>query len=256
VPPLAAALIPCVILFAGYNVYFALSGVRAGHLADSYLGSSAVMPVLTANMLNIWHPIVTLLHPGEAVSVMRDDTALAGGVTLRGVALAATLGLLAWYAGVAVLRRPRYDLMLAITYAVFLVPLLMTGAHENHLFLATIGFVAVHARSGLPGGGLIVFAVLCLLSTLNLAGHYGLGRNVLSSGIAVSTLQAAWSLPWLRLLCGAFMVLTFVAAVAIFFAQAAGDAAPLRTWTSRLPVFGLAAFLVLLYCALAVPALA
>jgi hypothetical protein len=207
------------------------------------------MPVLTANMLNIWHPLVTLLHPGEEVPVMRDDSALLGAVTFRGIALAATLGMLAWYAGVAVLRRPRYDLALAITYALLLVPLLMTGAHENHLFLATIGFVALHASGRLPRGGLAVFAVICLLSTLNLVGHYGLGRNFLSSTAAVAVVQAAWSLPWLRLACGALMVLTFVAAVALFFARAAGDPAPLRSWTSRLPVLALAAFLAALYVA-------
>src|SRR6185436_15672948 len=98
-------------------------------------------------------------------------------VQIRYAALAVVLTLTAWYAWMATVstsltsagQRVRHIL----TFTALVVPALMTAAHENHLFLATVLFVPLLA-SGPSGLAAAAIHATLVLQTLNLEGTYGI----------------------------------------------------------------------------------
>lgn len=220
-PPLVWTLVPAVVLFLLYSAWFKYEGHAFRFLARTYLRTSAVMPSLTADMLNVWHPLATLLHPDQPVWGLRDDTQLWSRLTYRHVALASTLLAMLGYAGALVMRRAKgYSLTHALTFSAIVVPMVMSGAHENHLYLGMAGMVLLAVRHDLPRHGLLLFTSFCTLATLNLVGHYALGQNPLSDTAPVFALSEAWKSTAFALTLGVLMIVTFLGALAAFFEDA------------------------------------
>lgn len=250
--PIVIAALPAALLFFAYSTWFAAHGKGALMLARTYLRTSAVMPSLTADMLNVWHPVATLLYPGKPVWGMRDDTVLAIGITFRKLALVSTLLLHVAYAGATVRRRPNgYALAPAITFATLVVPLVMSGAHENHLYLAMLSMVLLTVTGRLPHHGRALFWAFSVLATVNLVGHYGLGENALSNNAIIGALEAVWAHTGASVLAGALMVTTFLLAVASFFGDAAGERSLLSGRTSRSALLATSSVLLAVYTVIA-----
>ena len=187
-------LAPAALLGAAYEVYFTLAllptrGWRAlAVLPVSYVRTGSVMPVLTAHMLNAWYPIaVALKGPGAEIWTVSSKLDLLPHLQVRFAALFLVLAVTAWYAWVAAAStrplsaadRVRY----LLTFTAFIVPAIMTSAHENHLFLATVLLVPLLATGPGRAGPWAIHALLAI-QVVNIEGIYGLDRF------------AAWLRPW------------------------------------------------------------
>ena len=179
-------LAPAVLLGAAYEVYFTLAlrpalGWRAREvLPMSYVRTGSVMPVLTAHMLNLWYPIAFLLKgPGAEIWTVSSKIDLLPHLQIRFAALFLVLAVTAWYAYVAATStrplsgadRIRY----LLTFTAFIVPAIMTSAHENHLFLATVLLVPLLAPGSDRAGHWAIHALLAI-QVVNIEGIYGVDR--------------------------------------------------------------------------------
>ena len=75
------------------------------------------------------------------------------------------------------------DWTLLFTHAALVLPMLMTSAHENHLFLASVLLVPLLARAPGPHVTLAIHG-LWAVQCLNIVGIYGLGESPLSRPFA------------------------------------------------------------------------
>ena len=182
-------LAPAVVLGAVYEAYFTLAlwpelGLRAlAVLPASYIRTGSVMPVLTADMLNVWYPIAYALKaPGAQIWSVTSKLEMLPLLQVRFVALFLVLSVTAWYASVvAVSTRPlcagdrvRYVLI----FTTFIVPAIMTSAHENHLFLATVLLVPLLASDPDRAARRAIHAILAI-QAINIEGIYGVDRFAL-----------------------------------------------------------------------------
>ena len=176
-----AMLIPPTLLFLGYEIWFTYSlprprSIVAQVLPLSYLDVTNTMPALTAQMTNIWYPIAYFLRePGQEVLTVSDRIHVLPYLPAKYVAAAVVLGLL----GLHVFRVEREaDSSLSCRFvkifgfAALAVPMLMTSAHENHLFLASVFLVLLMAQP-LPVLAKISIQVLLLVQFLNIYSLYG-----------------------------------------------------------------------------------
>ena len=170
------------LLLIGYNIYFSVSlypqlGFRAAvEMLRYYTDVAAIMPVLSAHMLNMWYPLAFALKSPEG-----DITFVSSKihfVEARTIAAVISITLIAWF----ILRlvdaglKPRNRTYLLIAcFATTVVPFIMTGAHENHLFLASVLFIPLLAISPEPLFNVAVQLTL-LLQGLNLYLIYGAGQ--------------------------------------------------------------------------------
>jgi hypothetical protein len=178
--------LPALLLGGAYQAYFTAAlfpslGRRAiGVLPGWYAHTTSVMPVLTANMLNAWYPVAYVLRqPGTDIFWVSGRIELVPHVQVRYAALTVVLGITAWYACLAAASR-RLDgadqrFRCILTFTALVVPALMTAAHENHLFLATVLFVPMLA-SGARGLAAAAIHATLVMQTVNLEGTYGIDR--------------------------------------------------------------------------------
>jgi hypothetical protein len=162
---------------------FPISIVRVG----------SFMPVLTAQMLNIWYPVAYFLkEPGAEVWTVSSKISLLPHIQVRFVALVTTVAVIAHYVWV-VARSPRPltesdRIRYILTFATLIVPAIMTSSHENHLFLATVLFVPL-LGSASSWSSRIAMHVVLLTQAINLEGIYGRDRFAL-------WLQPSYSFEW------------------------------------------------------------
>lgn len=216
-------LVPSCGLFLAYEAYFFFS-LRASlgfdaafRLPDFYVRIGSVMPVLTANMLNIWYPVAYVLKgPGAEIWTVSSKLQVLPGLDLRFVALIATVLALVWLARCAAGATQPGALVGLIALEAMLVPMVMTSAHENHLFLATTLLTVVIACTsdrGVQTAGQIVLAV----QFLNLEGTYGAGP------------VASLIRPWFGFGVRACLAIVDVAAMAVVMRALIGD----QRWVGR-----------------------
>jgi hypothetical protein len=176
-----AMLVPPTLLFLGYEIWFTYSLPRPRYvvaqvLPASYLNVTNIMPALTAQMTNIWYPIAYFLRePGQGVHTVSDRIHVLPYLPAKYVAAAVVLGLV----GLHVYRveretetLPSEKFVKIFGFAALAVPMLMTSAHENHLFLASIFLVPLMAQPVSLFTKLSI-QVLLLVQFLNIYGLYG-----------------------------------------------------------------------------------
>jgi uncharacterized membrane protein len=140
------------------------------------LNVTNIMPALTAQMTNIWYPIAYVLRePGQSPITVSDRIHVLPYLPAKYVAAALVLGLVSLH----VFRVERQtgtslsDKFVKIFgFAALAVPMLMTSAHENHLFLASVFLVLLMAQ---PISLLVKLSihVLLLVQFLNIYSLYG-----------------------------------------------------------------------------------
>ncbi len=212
------------VLFAAYSAFLALGGRSIWALALTVLDTTSFMPCLTANQLNLWFPVARLVAPTTPVYFVADTASLLGPLTVRHVAALLTLVLLGAYAFRLEAARSTPDAprrpaewTLLFAFASLTLPMVMTNAHENHLFVAAAFFVMLRPRTS--GVERAAIDMLVALSGLNLFGIYGLGLNGLTDRLRF--LMAVWT-PGVQAACGALAALAFVIAAGFLLAQAEG----------------------------------
>ena len=182
----ACLLVPAALLGAAYEVYFAVTlwsslGRRAlVVLPTSYIRTGSVMPVMTAHMLNVWYPVAYALKaPGAEIWTVSSKLFLLPHLQVRFAALALVTAVIAWYAFVVVTStRPLSAadrLRYLLTFTALIVPAIMTSAHENHLFLATVLLVPMLAP-GTARSARWAIHTLLVIQAVNLEGIYGVDR--------------------------------------------------------------------------------
>lgn len=178
-----------VILFANYAVFFLIRTGNPFRLVKAYLNVANHMPCLNANFLNGWFPVAFFLKgKDEPIYSVSDELTLAG-VSLRLIAVLIVLFLIYYF--VRKLARKDLkselnpDLYLIACFSAFIVPFLMTSAHENHLFLGTVLIIPLLAKSKNLLFNLCVHIIL-ILQFINLYGYYRLGE-ITSEKIPVIT---------------------------------------------------------------------
>jgi hypothetical protein len=182
-----------VLVFAAYELYFAAAlfperGIRALLLLPaSYVRIGSIQPVLTAHMPNIWYVVAYVLPGSQDVWNVSSKMHLLPFVQARFFALALTLGAITWYAHLLAGTRSsgsngsRFFYLMAFTGLA--VPMLMTSAHENHLFLATVLMIPLLASKPGRMAAAAIHGTL-VLQCLNLELIYGLNSVALSLRVA------------------------------------------------------------------------
>lgn len=174
-------LVPPTLLFLAYEIWFTRSLPRPRYIAAqvlplSYLNVTNIMPALTAQMTNVWYPIAYFLRePGQSPITVSDRIHFLPYLPAKYVAAAVVLGLV----GLHVFRveretetSPSDKFAKIFGFAALAVPMLMTSAHENHLFLASVFLVLLMAQP-LPLLAKISIQVLLLVQFLNIYSLYG-----------------------------------------------------------------------------------
>ena len=178
--PLGMMVFP-ILVFLGYEAYFTISRFSAlgygaaGVLPWSYLNVTNVMPVLTAQMPNVWYPIAYVMkRPGDAINVVSDQIQVLPYLSAKYLAAGGVLALI----GLHVSRMERTgepvisDRFARIFgFASVAVPSIMTSAHENHMFLGSVFLILFAAR--LPLSFMVASQILLIVQSLNIYGLYG-----------------------------------------------------------------------------------
>lgn len=166
-----------VILFINYWLYFLIKAHDIYRLIYAYLDVANVMPCLNANFLNGWFPVAYFMKgKDEAIYSISDEITLLAGLSFRKLAILLVLILITWFIIRLVNRKQNsnLDLYIIATFSTFAVPFLMTSAHENHLFPATVLIIPVLAMSKNLLFKISVHVIL-FLQFINLYGFYGVG---------------------------------------------------------------------------------
>jgi hypothetical protein len=190
----AYVLAPAVLVFAAYELYFAAAlfperGIDALLLLPaSYARIGSIQPVLTAHMPNIWYVVAYVLKPGgQDIWNVSSKMHLLPFVQTRFFALVLTLGVITWYAHLLAgtrSSRPNGSPFFYLTaFTALAVPMLMTSAHENHLFLATVLMIPLLASRPGPMAAAAIHGTL-VLQCLNLELIYGLNSVVVGLRVA------------------------------------------------------------------------
>jgi hypothetical protein len=154
-----ALLIFPVALFLGYELYFFISLLPNGmlkalfFLPRKYLAIQFVMPVLTANMLNFWYPIAYFLKaPGDQIWSVTSNYNVLPHIKVQTIASLVVVGIVSCYTFFMAKKKEEVtpdganNYLCIFTFVALVVPFLMTSAHENHLFLATVLLVILFAK--------------------------------------------------------------------------------------------------------------
>lgn len=172
------------LLFYGlFSFYFWFHLPGEHRLTMTYLNVSNVMPCLNAQFLNIWFVVAYLLKSRDAHIFSISDQIGFLGVELKYLAAFTILLLIIVfvYRLVNLKIRPSrgMDYLFLISFASFIVPALMTSAHENHFFLSSVLLVIL---SGMIRSVTVKISVhiILLLQFVNLYGYYGFGPEKLN----------------------------------------------------------------------------
>jgi hypothetical protein len=169
--------VPSVLLFAAYAIFFFAAG-RGIYFLGTYVRTLSVMPCLTAQMPNFWYPIAYAIKaPGTTIYSVSDQTVLFAGIRIVDVAMALSLGAIAAFIVLVKKRNTtpslrNWPLLLSLCVADFVIPFLMTSAHENHFFSGAVLFIAI--LSCVKDRVLhVAFHVILLIQFINLNVLYG-----------------------------------------------------------------------------------
>lgn len=167
------------ILFINYSLYFFVVSGNPFRLLRTYVDIGDSLP-LTANFLNGWFPVAYFLkEPGDAIYIVGDDLTLLG-IKLRTYAVFSLLLLL--YSYIKKIYKNdsnsffNYNYLLIVTFSTFIFPFVMTSAHENHLFLATVLLIPVLGKVKNIAVKLSIH-ILLIIQFINMYGFYGYGES-------------------------------------------------------------------------------
>jgi hypothetical protein len=161
-----------VVMVGIYSLYFGVSGHGYRFLPSQYVGTTHSVPSFSGNMPNIWHVIGEFYRQGENSVYTVTHPSI-----YHVIAAISTMAILAAFAIViartAGQRSEGMNMLLLFAVASLVVPMTMTQAHENHLFLgaAFSSLVMVIARDR---RFTIALSALLLLAFVNLYARYGL----------------------------------------------------------------------------------
>ena len=167
------------ILFIDYSLYFFVRSGNPFRLLRTYLDAGSAMP-LTANFLNGWFPIAYYFNsPGDPIYSINDDIMISNA-SLKSMAILTLLLLIYFFIKILnknnYTNKTDYNLFLVTGFSTFIFPFVMTSAHENHLFLATVLLIPVLGKVKNLSVKLSIHALL-ILQCINLYGFYGYGEN-------------------------------------------------------------------------------
>jgi len=167
------------ILFIDYSLYFFVRSGNPFRLLRTFVDVGGAMP-LTANFLNGWFPIAYYLNkPGDPIYSITDNIIISN-TSFKSMALLTLLLLICLFIHKIIknnnICKIDYNLFLITGFSTFIFPFVMTSAHENHLFLATVLFIPVLGKIKNLSVKLSIH-VLLILQCINLYGFYGYGEN-------------------------------------------------------------------------------
>ncbi len=167
------------ILFLDYSLYFFVESGNPFRLLKSYLDIGDELP-LTANFLNGWFPVAYYLkNPGDVIYSVSDDLSILN-FNFRTAAILSLLLLIGFFISKIYRNNSKdgfnYNYLLVALFSTFIFPFVMTSAHENHLFLATVLLIPVLGKVKSLTVKLSIH-ILLLLQCINLYGFYGYAES-------------------------------------------------------------------------------
>jgi hypothetical protein len=167
------------ILFIDYSLYFLISSGNPFRLLRTFVDVGGRFS-LNANFLNGWFPIAYYLKsPDDPIYSVTDDIMISN-FSLKLMAILTLLLLICFFINRLnknnYINKIDYNLFLVTGFSTFIFPFIMTSAHENHLFLATVLLIPVLGKIK----NLVVkisIHVLLILQCINLYGFYGYGEG-------------------------------------------------------------------------------
>jgi hypothetical protein len=196
------------ILFIDYSTYFFFASGNPFRLLINYVYIGGALP-LTANFLNAWFPVAYFLkEPGSVIYSVNDDINFLH-IGSRTIAIVILLILIFLFIRKIYKNKTDHSInnnyFLLACFSTFIFPFVMTSAHENHLFLATVLLIPVLAKAK----NLLVricIHILLILQCINLYGYYGYGDSKIFTMININyTYEIAFILSLIAV--GAFLIL-------------------------------------------------
>jgi len=167
-----------IIFFLLYSLYFTDHSTGVWRLAHHYTNVVNIMPCLNANFLNGWFIVAYLIKGVNDPIYSISDKITVFDIQLKYFAIFFVLIIIVLF--IKLLRDnntqtgKRFDLLLITFVSSTIVPFIMTSAHENHLFLAT---VLVIPMMGIFKNIMVKVClnIILILQWINLYGYYGIG---------------------------------------------------------------------------------
>jgi hypothetical protein len=183
----ALMLVAPALMFVGYSAYFYRAGYSATHLAATYVNTPNFSVALTADMLNIWYPIAEAFRDSgqEIYNVTQPGAAHGASKVITAGLFLFTAAWFTWYG-----RRLSPAVLLAGAFAATtaILPMTLTGAHENHFFLGGLLGTALLGVVRTPRFA-IALTVSLLAQFTYLFARYGFGVNDLASTWPARTIR-------------------------------------------------------------------
>jgi hypothetical protein len=176
-------LIGPVVAFGAYEAFFtaSLRPIMGGRpalrvLPMSYLDITNVFPALNAQMTNLWYPIAYFMKkPEDPIFSVSDNILLMPHLPVKylaGIVVLAVVAIQVFLVERKMESSTSARFIEIWGIATLTVPMVMTSAHENHLFLGSVFLVLLMARP-YPLLFKVPAHILLLLQFTNLYGLYG-----------------------------------------------------------------------------------
>jgi hypothetical protein len=210
------------ILFIDYSLYFFVRSGNPFRLLRTFVDVGGAMP-LTANFLNGWFPIAYYLNtPGDPIYSITDNIMISN-TSFKSIALLTLLLLLYLFVHKLIknnyINKIDYNLFLVTGFSTFIFPFIMTSAHENHLFLATVLLIPILGKVKNLFIKLSIHIIL-LLQCINLYGFYGYGENKIINWIHFNyTYEIAFVLSLIAFFAFLTLVIYFLSSKSNFLTQ-------------------------------------
>jgi hypothetical protein len=177
---------------------------------------------LNANFLNGWFPAAYFLNtPGDPIYSITDDFKIFNIISLRSVAIISVLILVFLFIRKIYKThspdKPGYNIFLIVGFATFIFPFVMTSAHENHLFLATVLFIPVLGKVKNIFVKLSIH-ILLILQCINLYGFYGYAENKYIINISY-TYEKAFVLSLIAVIAFLILLVYFLSSKSVFLTE-------------------------------------
>lgn len=210
------------ILFIDYSLYFFVRSGNPFRLLRTFVDVGGAMP-LTANFLNGWFPIAYYLNtPGDPIYSITDNIMISN-TSFKSIALLTLLLLICLFVHKLIknnyINKIDYNLFLVTGFSTFIFPFVMTSAHENHLFLATVLLIPILGKVKNLFIKLSIHIIL-LLQCINLYGFYGYGENKIINRIHFNyTYEIAFVLSLIAFFAFLTLVIYFLSSKSNFLTQ-------------------------------------
>ena len=210
------------ILFIDYSLYFFVRSGNPFRLLRTFVDVGGAMP-LTANFLNGWFPIAYYLNtPGDPIYSITDNIMILN-TSFKSIALLTLLLLICLFVHKLIknnyINKIDYNLFLVTGFSTFIFPFVMTSAHENHLFLATVLLIPILGKVKNLFIKLSIHIIL-LLQCINLYGFYGYGENKIINRIHFNyTYEIAFVLSLIAFIAFLTLVIYFLSSKSNFLTQ-------------------------------------